>query len=405
MSALYFLSSDSAYYSVYDDIKKFNLLAKNKELEKGKINKIIPNPTKKQLMKYAYDDSTAFLSWRHPDQDDLDFFVVKNLPFVDNLSDEGKKSLLTTQELRFGVTETESLAKKLNLEVIETTNTYDSLAGAEEMKEFFSKTLISYRKKKVKKITVFLLGIPGAGKTYVAECVAGQYNRRLIKLDLSKLMGMPNPVQRLNYFFQWVEKLAKEGIYIVALLDEIAQMLRGDNYLQNQFKGQLLTILEDLNTPRGYYVGESIFIATENKIRDIMNTTPQFMARWMEAFFINFPKKEDAIEMIKMYMKKYEVKLNDVDGIDEDARRLYTLIDKYWRGSNIQISVDEARFIYAPREIEKYISKLSIFSEGESEITNEMIRKTCKLTPAQQNMLREGIIEMINDAGMGFIQI
>jgi hypothetical protein len=108
--------------------------------------------------------------------------------------------------------------------------------------------------------------------------------------------------------------------------------------------------------------------------------------------------------MFRMYLKKYDVKLDETNSTIQ-IDRLYREISNYWRDSKIEVNLSENRFIYAPSEIAKFCSKLSIYSEGSIEITNELIRKICKITPAQQEMLRKGITAMINDAGKGFIEI
>ena len=423
MSALFLFTTDIHYFEIADEPQNLSIAANETLLSNSPTpptltQNFIENfgitPTITEIIKFpSYDEikqniikpHVAFLDCKPPPDDFLDVLVYKELPMLhENLS---------TQELRYNVDIVESLKNKLQLEVIETTNNFSNLAGAEQMKEFFKKVLSAYDEdpKLVEKITVFLLGIPGAGKTYLAECIAGEFNYLLVKLDLSIIMAMPNPFYRLHYFFKYVEKLAQKGVYVVALLDEIAQMLTGNNPIQTQFKGQLLTILEDLNTPRGYQIKKSIFIATENNIRDIMNNTPQFMARWVENFFIHFPKEEDAKSQIKMYLKKFQVLLTQEE-INNNSpnpllvERIYRIIEaKYRGGGKVEYDLEKNRFIYAPREIKKFCQKLKIYSKGVAEIDNNLLNKVAEQTPPQQFMLQNAISKMINDAGKGFITI
>jgi len=395
MSALFLISNDFFYFNNSGNIEKFNSIAKIPAL-KEKIKTILVSPTEEEIKTNLTNNEVCFFDFSYPAEKYKDLLIIQELPLVN--------TLLTTQEMEFNIDLRSSLLQKLQLEVIETTRTFKDLAGAEDMKTFFHQVYKAYDNKKVEKITVFLLGIPGAGKTYLAECVAGEFGYLLVKLDLSLIMHMDNPIRRLHLFFKYIETLSKQGEHVIALLDEIAQMLNGDGTLQNQFKGQLLTILEDLNSPRGYQVGKSMFIATENNIRLIMDTTPQFMRRWLESFFINFPKESEAKDMLKMYLKKYKVKI-DEDNFDFEVERIYREISKKWRGSKIEVNLDENRFIYAPSEIAKFCSKLSIASEGLDKIDNLLIRKVATNTPAQQNMLKHGITAMLNDAGKGFIEI
>lgn len=432
MAALYYLTDDMFYIENINDILKLNEVAMDKYLGSNemhleevrkrmgkyggieKIEKIILAPTREEVVENLANPKVAFMGWTPPEEFFLDVLVVKKLPRI--------HKVLNTQEMRYDVTIRESLEQKLGLEVVETDKNYSNLAGAVQMKQFFKMIVAAYERgsngktsKLVKKITVFLLGIPGAGKTYLAECIAGEFGYLLVKLDLSKIMRMSNPIHRLHFFFNWVQLLAQRGEYLIVLLDEIAQALNGDEAIQKQFIGQLLTIVEDLNTSRGYQVGKTMFIATENNIRKIMEETPQFMARWVESFFINFPVRSEALAMFKMYLNIYEVYFGvDINGnpfnSDEDIEIVYRYIEVYYRQTVIDLDLEKDRFVYSPREIDKFCAKLAIY-HGNSEtngiisLNKTLVVEMCALVPAQQNQLKVGITKMINDAGKGFITI
>ena len=423
MSALYLKTNDFHFIRAVSDINKFNSILKNfleKETTKvkkekfdwffsdeyKKIEEIKLAPTKEDIAKYLLDEKLLFVSWEEPSDDLLETLVIRDLPLVNGI--------LTEQEIGFDVKDYESLQQKLNLEVVRTSKDFSYLAGAETQIEIIEDMFYSYEKKRMSKLTIFLLGIPGAGKTYLAECIAGQYGMMLIKLDLSKMMQHPKPIIMWHYFCRWMEMLHYQGIYVVALLDEIAQALAGGNSLQNQFKGQLLTTIEDFNTERGYQVGKSLVIATDNNIRQIMLETPQFMARFEEKLFINFPKEEEAKSILGYYLKDYgAIYSREHQGFDkDDLNHLFNSVADYYHHEKIQYNGDEIRFIYAPREINKFASRLATISEkffennpNEIYLLEEYFIKCCKRIPPQQKMLKMGISSMINDAGSGFIEI
>lgn len=431
MSTLFLKSQDVKYIELSSNPEQFNRFAKLKWLEdsyelippQGKaatsfcldsftekfgkaktIKEIIPFPSYDDIRENISKPDVCFLDCRQPPEDFKDILTVMELPLL--------HENLTTQEIRYEVSLRDSLRQKLQLEVIETNKSFKDLAGATKMKTYFKNSIRAFDMGIAEKITVFLLGVPGAGKTFLAECIAGEFKYTLVKLDLSLLMNMSNPIDRLHYFFRYVEKLAAQGQYIVALLDEIAQMLSGGSSLQNQFKGQLLTVLEDLNTSRGYNIGKSIFIATENNIREIMDNTPQFMARWIENFFIHFPVEHEAKEMITMYLSIFDVdkpiKLGNKEltaNTDEYTEHIYKVIETMYHNKKVEKDLFANRFIYAPREIKKFCQKLKINSMDSEIITEEILEDTAKLTPAQQAMLAIGITKMLNDAGKGFITI
>lgn len=404
MSALYFIANDEYYYKLAENLGDIDKLEEIKKIsgmnyfgkEEGRINKLIVSPTQKEIKKYLSKVNVAFIGWDTPRDKDRDVLVVKELPSISKDDDIVESKMLTTQEIRFDVDLSTSLSTKLQLIVKDVNNTFDELAGAEQMKKYFKGMQIAYEKGQIEKLTVFLLGVPGAGKTYLAECIAGEFDYKLIQLNLSLLMHLNNPIRKLHQFFQYLEVLAKQDIYVVALLDEIANMLKSDDSLTNQFKGQLLTILEDLNSERGYFIGKSIIIATENNIRKIITETPQFMARWIGKFFIHFPRKEESIEMIDMYLKKK--KLDDFD-----AKNVWNIVSQVFRKSAIEENIKENRFIYSPREIKNFCTDLSIFMNSKSgNLTNDDIREVAFLCVPQQISLRREISEMINDSNSGF---
>ncbi len=425
MSALYLVTNDISYYRVTDDINKFNKvistttnkLKGNIELKElqlfdwfesdnyKKIEKIILSPSVEDIKKYFLDEKILFLNWDYPSSELNDLLVVRELPIV--------SGLLTEQEIEFDVSNRDALAQKLNLEIIETNQGYKDLAGAETQIDIIEDMFYSFDKKRMSKLTIFLLGIPGAGKTYLAQCIAGEKNRLLIKLDLSKMIEMDRPIQKLHYFFKWLQMLHFQGEHVVVLLDEVAQALSGGNYLQNQFKGQLLTVVEDLNTQSGYQIGNTMIIATDNNIREIMLETPQFLARFEETFFINFPKENEAKNILKMYLDKYDTKYGRDSLFDDtDINSLYISVKDFYHGEKIQYDEKDSRFIYAPREIKKFAVKLATISErffqNNSEanyLPYEEIVKCCHRVPPQQKVLKMGISRMINDAGSGFIEI
>lgn len=422
MGAMYFVGNDLPYLEAALSIGTFTkLLEKTIEKENNhlkhlnlfnwfksegynKIKKIIVSPSKKDIKKYISDESVAFLNWDYPDESYSEILVIQELPIIDGL--------LTHQEKMFSIDIRESLSRKLSLEIIETDQGYKDLAGAELQISVIDDMFFSFEKKRMSKLTLFLLGIPGAGKTFVAQCVAGEKGKLLIKLDLSRMMQLERPIQKLHYFFKWLQMLHFQGQHVVGLLDEVAQALKGGNYLQNQFKGQLLTIVEDLNTASGYQIGATMLIGTDNNIREIMVDTPQFMARFEELLFINFPREEEAKLQLKLYLDKFGVKYTREHLFDKcDVDSLYTEIKEYYHHEKIEYDEDAKRFIYSPREIKKFAARLAtigerFFEENENEgfLPHNKIIECCKRVPPQQKMLKLGLSQMINDASVGFVE-
>ncbi|WP_158004843.1 AAA family ATPase, partial [Campylobacter fetus] len=53
---------------------------------------------------------------------------------------------------------------------------------------------------------IFLVGIPGTGKTFFPTCLSGELKRPLIMLNLEQLKEAGNPINQLNKVFEFLNK-------------------------------------------------------------------------------------------------------------------------------------------------------------------------------------------------------
>lgn len=171
-----------------------------------------------------------------------------------------------------------------------------------------------------------------------------------------------NPVFTLHTIFRYLENTSINGTAYVIWIDEIEKMFVGDDKEKRVF-GQLLTILNDINTPTGYKLN-GIFWVTANNITDIMNRNPEFLrkGRFDEIFFIDAPLLEDAKRIITLYKNMYNVKyLNHKEPyrtIEEDI--IYMAKDFVYSNIISQMGSKEAdRFIYVPAEIQQILKQLA----------------------------------------------
>ncbi|EAH7567712.1 ATP-binding protein, partial [Campylobacter jejuni] len=175
--------------------------------------------------------------------------------------------------------------EELKLSVIESPFTLNNIGGAKALKEF-TMQLIEAEKAGYKAKGIFLVGIPGTGKTFFPKCFAGELKRKLILLNLSQIMESEEPIQSLNRVFEFLHKRCFDypDEKFVILIDEIEKMIGNVSTKEKQMLGRLLTILNDINTPACEYRFNAIFFATANDLNTILSNNPEFLrrGRWDE---------------------------------------------------------------------------------------------------------------------------
>lgn len=224
----------------------------------------------------------------------------------------------------------------------------------------------SIKDDKVKPKGVFLVGLPGTGKSYSAKYAAYMLNAYLVELNLSKIMESQNPVFALNSVFEYLQETSKTGIKYVIWIDEIEKMFVGEEREKRIF-GQLLTILNDLNTPTGYTI-DGIFWVTANNIIDIMNRNPEFLrkGRFDELFFVDSPSEDDAKEMCDFYKSYYVFDYKNLKHRErtykDDVIDLTKNVVYAQKAMEIGAKSSE-RFIYVPAEIQQIAKQMRIRQE------------------------------------------
>jgi AAA+ superfamily predicted ATPase len=133
---------------------------------------------------------------------------------------------------------------------------------------------------------VFMYGIPGGGKTYLARCVATDWNLPPLRLNIGALFGSLVGESERN--LREVIKLIKLLMPCVLLIDEIDKALGGGNSINetdNRVKGELLTAFQE-------WEGMPIFkMATANNMEMLVQTSPELIRdeRWDDRFFFDLP--------------------------------------------------------------------------------------------------------------------
>ncbi len=275
-------------------------------------------------------------------------FTTSDLKILESIQDEKQRKKV----------EEKLIQERTGLKISKPNIPLDNLIGMENVKRY------ALEVKEIKDILlkpkgVFLVGLPGTGKSFSAKVIASALDYWLVEFNVSKILESSNPVFLLHSIFRHLQRLSSEGGQkFILWIDEIEKMFSGGTDNEKRIMGQLLTIMNDLNTDEGYKI-DGIFWVTANNIRDVLTKNPEFLrrGRFDQLFFVDSPRYDNARKIFNFYAKKYNIQKyvsKSKKGFDEDAidftKRLYPDLSVG--------SPDASRFAYVPAEIESVVKDL-----------------------------------------------
>lgn len=174
-----------------------------------------------------------------------------------------------------------------------------------EMKELFSDEAKEFGLKKPK--GYLSVGVPGAGKTCLAEAFAGTMHMPLLSLSMGRIMS--RFVGESERKIMQALDVAKASAPCVLLIDEVEKALGGINSSNNTDGGVtarvFMEILKFLNdNDYGVYI-----IMTSNDISQLppeLTRQGRLDAKW----FFDFPKENERKEIFKIHFSKYNKEIN-----------------------------------------------------------------------------------------------
>jgi hypothetical protein len=349
MAFLQFLTSDSRYYELVKENKFDKILSLANDSTLKHIKKIISFPSKEDIDKNLYNKDVAFISDSH--LFDTDLLIVKRLP---NLKDDGIK---TTQQYEYNEDINSELYNKFGIMVSEPTVNFSTIGGFEIPKQEMLKTKLFIEKGLVQKNLSIFLGVSRSGKSFFAECLAGELKARLIILDLGIIICSDNPSKKLDDFFYYLEKIDN----YVLLIDEIEKVAdpSSGNAMSKVLIGKLLTILNNFNSESGFNIKSNFVIATANNILTLLEKNPEFINRFQLKYFVNYPDKNTFISVCDGYLKKMRVR--GITG--EDMYNLSTSLYAQNEISKMDDNLDVKYGKYASGEIKELVSNLLLHCE------------------------------------------
>lgn len=215
---------------------------------------------------------------------------------------ENTDGILTSSENLVGLQKQNKLNQKLGLQVHKSDFNFSNSNQDERLVEVAKLLTLKYMTGEIPK-AVFLSGVVGTGKSFFAQCLAGETNRLLVSFNLANIMNEPNPLKAFDEVIDYLANNNSQEKYLL-WIDEIDKIFNNSPESEH-IKNKFLTFLNDL----GLTIDIDTFIVmTANKVDDILKKFPEMIrAGRVEPFakiFLDMIEPEDATKTAELYIKK-----------------------------------------------------------------------------------------------------
>lgn len=254
-----------------------------------------------------------------------------------SLSSEDKEMILRQKK--------QMVRKSGVLELIDTPESIDSIGGVEVLKEYLKKKAKVYSKlpEAIKAGVsipkgVFLVGMPGCGKSLCAKATAATFNKvPLLKMDMGSMMGKYVGESEAN--LRKALKIAEAASPCILWIDEIEKAFSGvggNNDIMTRMFGYFLSWMQEKKS--AVYV-----FATANNA-DRLPPELKRKGRFDEIFCINLPNQQEREDIFKVHISKKNISKNKTFGCKVGDIN-YAELGKHtagFNGADIESVVNEA---------------------------------------------------------------
>ncbi len=183
---------------------------------------------------------------------------------------------------------------------------------------------------------VFLMGVPGTGKTLFAKTMGKLWNMPVLKWDVSKMFASLQGQTESNVAMAL--QVAEACSPNILLIDECEKLFSGtgssnmtDGGTGDRVMGQVLNWLQEKTAP-------VFVVATANSIKSL---PPEFMrrGRFDELFFVGLPDAVERKEILEIHLRNKDIKLSKREILDVVDRT------KTFTGAEIESTVTDSMFI------------------------------------------------------------
>ncbi|KAB7891298.1 AAA family ATPase [Poseidonibacter ostreae] len=339
---IYLLVEDIYFY---DKLNDFELLRNkisysNKHLgENIKDKKIKVIFDKESLTTALYKEdfaSTVILSPLHPKTFNMD------TPFFGVFKVDNSEGLLTKSEKDVGLKEYKKLNDALGLVVEESSLNFSDSNQDPRLVEVARLLALKLMLGEIPD-AVFLAGIMGTGKSYFAQCLAGETGRLLVSFNLAKIMNEPNPIEQFDIIIDYL--VENDGKYLL-WIDEIDKIFNGSPESEH-IKNKFLTFLNDLGTTIEM---DTLVVMTANNVTDILTKFPEMIrAGRVEPFakiFLNLLDVQSAVNTANLYIKKR-------NSIDNKRKTLANILLTLKEGNDSILMKDIGKYAFYKNIVDK----------------------------------------------------
>lgn len=366
-----------------------------------------------ELEKYV-----SYLEIPFPEDDEINQLIDEHVEVncYDNFKDEDRKKLmpslkgmtsfeidrmldmamssngsLSAEDTEMILQQKKAMVKKSGLlELIDTPEKMDGIGGMKALKEYLknkSKVISDLPKAMEFGVSipkgVFIVGMPGCGKSLCAKASAALFNSPLLKLDMGSMMGKYVGESESN--LRKAIKIAEAAAPCVLWIDEIEKAFSGvggNNDIMTRMFGYFLSWMQEKQT--SVYV-----IATANNAD---NLPPELKrkGRFDEIFCVNLPDKEERKDIFKIHLEKKKKSLDDAS-----LNSICQITDGF-NGADIESVVNEAVeecFLSGVRELSKNVLEdiarqtISISKSCKKQIDN-MKKHSRRITSRMQQLVK-----------------
>lgn len=312
-----------------------------------------------ELEKYV-----SYLEIPFPEEDEINQLIDEHVEVncYDNFKDEDRKKLmpslkgmtsfeidrmldmamssngsLSAEDTEMILQQKKAMVKKSGLlELIDTPASLKDIGGLDALKEYLqnkSKVITDLPKAQEFGVSipkgVFIVGMPGCGKSLCAKASAALFNTPLLKLDMGSMMGKYVGESEGN--LRKAIKIAEAAAPCVLWIDEIEKAFSGvggNNDIMDRMFGYFLSWMQEKTS--SVYV-----IATANNAHNLPLELKR-KGRFDEIFCVNLPNESERKKIFEIHIGKKKQKL------DEAALNSVSLITEGFNGADIESLVNEA---------------------------------------------------------------
>ena len=295
---------------------------------------------------------------------------------IDRMLDMAMSSngTLTAKDQSIILQHKKQMVKKSGLvELIDTPNSLDSIGGMNALKDYLKdkeKVIRNIGEAISKKVAVpkgvFIVGMPGCGKSLCAKASAALFNTPLLKMDMGSMMGKYVGESEGN--LRRAIQIAEAAAPCVLWIDEIEKAFSGigGNDIMTRMFGYFLSWMQDKTS--------SVYVIATANSADNLPPELKRKGRFDEIFCVNLPTDEECKAIFKVHLKK-----KGKESIEPSESLIKNT--EGFNGADIEAVVNEAMEECFLNEIEgKKFMQDSDFKKSLEEIAKRTISisKSCK---------------------------